>query len=154
LVNVFNIADWVIPGSANHAAFKESLNPFFKSMEETEAAWNKVPEFLKVSLLFVSPGEDLADLEDAEDATKLGIQTSNTPSQAQDIVLGTASFGVRCRFQDRITGVDEEKPRTLLTAKVVFESNLLSIFAIQEERKPTTISFWESTAQRGDGRDP
>jgi hypothetical protein len=153
LVNVFKIADWVIPGSANRAAFEESLNPFFKSMEETEAAWSKVPEFSKVSLLFVSPGEDLADFEDAEDVTKLGIQTFNIPSSAQDIVLGTASFGVRCQFQDRVTGVVEEKPRTLLTAKVILESNLPSIFAIQEERKPTIISD-QSTAQREDGRDP
>lgn len=97
----------------------------------------------------------------AEDATKPGIQISNALS-AQNIVqtvLGTTAFGVRCRFQDRITGVIDEKPRTLLTAKVMFESNLPTIFVVQEERKPTTIFAWssvssQSTPQREDGRDP
>jgi len=134
----------VVPGSANRAAFEESLNPFFKSMSETEIALKKVPEFSRVSLSFAAPGND---------TTKLGIQTSNGPSPVRDIVLGTTAFGVRCRFQDRITGVNEDKPRTLLTAKVISESNLPSIFDIPEERKPTAISS-QSTAQRGDGRDP
>jgi len=149
LVNVFKVANWVIPGSANRAAFEESLNPFFKSMSETEIALKKVPEFSRVSLSFAAPGKD---------TTKLGIQTSDGPSPVQDIVLGTTAFGVRCRFQDRITGVNEDKPRTLLTAKVISESNLPSIFGIQGERKPRTTSsrtiFSQSTAQRGDGRDP
>ena len=130
-------------------------------MEETEAAWKQLPEFTKVSLSFFSPGEDLADEIYAEDATKPGIQKFNAlPAQNTDqTVLGTTAFGVRCQFQDRITGVDEDKPRALLTAKVIFESSLPSIFAIQEKRKPTTIFSRSSlssqrTAQRGDGRDP
>jgi hypothetical protein len=95
-------------------------------------------------LSFAAPGED---------ATKLGIQTYNGPSSVQDIVFGTTAFGVHCRFQDRITGVDEDKPRALLNAKVIFEPYPPSIFDNPEERKPTAISS-QSTAQRGDGRDP
>jgi hypothetical protein len=107
-------------------------------MEETETALKKVPEFTKVSLSFVSPGEDLAGSKTyAEDATKDGIQLAK-PSH--NIVLGTAAFGVRCVFQDRIKGVDEEKPRTLLTAKVVLESKLQHIFGAQKKGSPKTRS--------------
>jgi len=130
-------------------------------MEETETAWKQLPGFTKVTLSVFSPGEDLGDETYAKDATKSEIQISNA-LPAQNIVqtvLGTTAFGVRCRFQDRITGVVDEKPRTLLTAKGIFESNLPSIFAVQEERKPTTIFSQSSisskrTAQREDGRDP
>ena len=127
------MAAWAIPGSANHAAFKKLLNPFFESMEETKVQCNKVPKFWKVSLAFTSPGQDLAGETFAEDATKLGIQTSKRPSPAQGIVLGTASISVCCQFQDCITGVDEDKLRTLLTVKVIFKSYLLSVFAIQDK---------------------
>src|SRR6266567_597697 len=61
LINVFKIAAWVIPGSAKRAAFEDTLNPFFKSMEETEGAWKKLPDFTTVSLCVISQGEDLAD---------------------------------------------------------------------------------------------
>ena len=149
LVNVFKIAAWVVPGSANRAAFEELLNPLFKSMEETEVAWNKVPAFSRVSLLFLSPSEDFANFEDAKDVKNVGIRASNGPSSVQDIVVGTVAFGVRCRLQDRITGVHEAKPSTLLAAKVICESNLRYIFGIQKERNPPT-----TPGQEGDGRDP
>ena len=132
-------------------------------MEETEAAWKQLPGFTKVSLSIFSPGENLGDETYAEDATLPGIQISNALPEQKFVqtVLGTTAFGVRCRFQDRITGVVDEKPRTLLTAKVIFESNLPSIFALQEERKSTTVFSRssissQSTAhwQREDGRDP
>jgi len=141
----------MIPGSANRAAFEELLNPFFKSMEETEAVWNKVPEFSRVSLFFLSPGQDLANFEDAKDVTNIKIQASEGPSL--DIVVGTAAFGVRCRFQDCITGVYQDKPSTLLAARVICESNLRHISGNQKERKPPTTPG-QSMAQHGDGRDP
>ena len=121
-------------------------------MEETEAAWNQVPEFSRVSLFFLSPGEGLANFEDAKDVTNVGIQTSNGPLP-QDIAVGTVAFGVRCRFQDRITGIYDDKPSTLVVAKVICESNLRYIFGIQKEQKPPTTPGL-STAQHGDGRDP
>jgi hypothetical protein len=153
LISVFKIAGWVIPGSANRVAFEESLNPFFKSMEEIEATWVKVPEFAKVSLSFFPPGEDLADWETyAEDATEPVIQASNGPSPSQNIVLGTSALGVRCLIQDRSEGV-EDKPRTLLAAKVILEANLRYIFGVQEDQKPTTMSD-QRTSQPEDGRDP
>jgi hypothetical protein len=111
-------------------------------MEETETALKKVPEFTKVSLSFVSPGEDFAD------SKTCGIQTSKS---SHNIVLGTTALGIRCLFQDRIKGVDEEKPRTLLTPKVVLESKLQHIFDKQKEGKTTTRSG-QSTSQHGDGR--
>ncbi|KIM36853.1 hypothetical protein M413DRAFT_31458 [Hebeloma cylindrosporum] len=77
LISVFKIAAWVIPGSANRSAFEESLDPFFESVEEIEAAWTTVPEFAKISLSFVSPGEDLADFQTYAEAEVLPrIQTS------------------------------------------------------------------------------
>ncbi|KIM36848.1 hypothetical protein M413DRAFT_31455 [Hebeloma cylindrosporum] len=152
LINVFKVADRVIPGSANRSAFEEFLNPLFKSMEELETAWTKVPEFSKVYLSFISPGEHLADSEDVEDASKLGIRASSGPSAAQNVVLGTAALGVRCLFKNHITGQGESTPRTLLPAKVICESNLQRIFGGQEEQKPTTMSGLSPT-QRKDGRD-
>ena len=124
-------------------------------MEDTEAAWNEVPEFSRLSLFFLSSGEDLANfkLEDAKDVTNVGIQASKSPSPVQDIVVGTAALGVRCRFQDRITGVYQDKPSTLLAARVICESNLRHIFGNQKERKPPTTPG-QSMAQHGDGRDP
>ena len=136
----------MIPGSANRAAFEESLNPFFKSMEETETALKKVPEFMKASLFFVSPGEEFTD------SKTYGIQTSKP---LHNIVLGTTALGIRCLFQDRIKGVDEEKPKTLLTAKIVLESKLQHIFGTKKEGKPITRSG-QSTSHRGNanGREP
>ena len=143
----------MIPGSASRAAFEESLNPFFKSMEEIEVAWTKVPEFTKVSLSFVSPGEDLADFETyAEDATEPEIPTSNEPSPSQNIVLGTVAFGVHCLFRDHNNDV-EDKPRIIIAARVILEENLRYIFGIREEQKPTAMSN-RSASQTGDGRDP
>ena len=127
------------------------MNPFFKSMVETEAALKKVPKFTKVSLSFVFPGEDLNDSKTYEEGvTKHGIQISKP---WHNIVLGTAALGVRCLFQDRIRGVDEEEPRTLLAAKVVLESKLEHIFGTKNEGKTTTKSG-QSTSPRGDGREP
>ena len=133
----------MIPGSANRAAFEESLNPFFKSMEETETALKKVPEFTKVSLSFVSPGDDFTD------SKTYGIQTSKL---LHNIVLGTTALGIRCLFQDRIKGVDEEKPRTLLAPKLVVESTLQHIFDTQKEGERITRSG-QITNQHGDGRE-
>jgi hypothetical protein len=122
-------------------------------MEEIEAELTEVPEFTKVSLSFVSPGEDLAGFETyTGDATKPVIRTSKGPSPSQIIVLGTSAFGVRCLFQDRIKGF-EDKPRTLLAARIFMEANLRHIFGIQEEKKTTTMSN-RSVNQPEDGRDP
>jgi len=129
------------------------LNPFFRSMEEIEAAWTNVPEVTKVFLSLVSPGEDLANFETyAENAIKPGIQIFNEPSPSQNIVLGTAALGVHCLFQDRIKGV-ADKPRILLAAKVILEANLRYIFSSQQEQKPTAVSN-QSASRPGDGRDP
>lgn len=99
LISVFKIAAWVIPGSTTHATFKESLTPFFKSMEKIKAVLTKVPEFTKVSFSFISPGEDLAGFKTyTGDATKLVIQRSQGPSPLQVIVLGTSAFGICCLF--------------------------------------------------------
>lgn len=143
----------MVPGSANRVAFEESLKPFFKSMEEIEAAWTKVSEFTQVVLSFVSPGEALANFETyAEIVTELGIQTSSEPSPSQNIVLGTTAFGVRCLFQDRIKCV-EDKPRTLLAAKVVLEENLRYMCpGGQEDQKSTSMSD-QYASQPEDGRD-
>ena len=129
----------MIPGSANRAAFEESLNPFFKSMEETETALKKAPEFTKVSLSFVSPDEDFTDSK-----------TYQTSKSSHNIVLGTTALGIRCLFQDRIKGVDEEKPRILLEPKVVPESRLQHIFSTTK-RKPTDKTG-QSIRQHRDGR--
>jgi len=146
----------MIPGSASRAAFEESLNPFFKSLEEIEAALTKVPEFTRVWLSFVSPGEDLADFEtyaDSEEATEPGIPTSNEPSPSPNTVLGTVAFGVHCLFHDQINGVDSDKPRIVIAARVILEENLRYIFGIQENQKPAAMSN-RSASQAGDGRDP
>ena len=149
LTSVFKVAAWVIPGSAKRTAFEESLNPFFKSMQETEAAWNKLSEFTKVSLSFVSPGEVFANSETyEEDKTRHGIQTSEGSLQSQHIVLGTVAFGVCCLFQQR-----EQRPRTLLTAKVILEESLWHVFGNGEEQNPASMSDLYIT-QRGDGCDP
>jgi hypothetical protein len=149
---IFKIAAWVIPGSANRAAFEETLNPLFKSMEEIETAWEKVAEFTKVSLSFVSPGEDLADFETyQEDATEPGIQISNETSPSQNIVLGTAALGIHCLFRNGIKGV-EDQPRIILAAKVILEANLRYMF-LEDDQKPPSISNQRSS-QPGDGRDP
>jgi len=80
----------------------------------------KVPELMRVSLSFVSPGEAFADFETyAEDVTEPGIQTFNEPSPSQNIILGTSALSVHCLFQDRI----HDKPRILLAAKVFLEAN-------------------------------
>lgn len=116
-------------------------------MEDTETALKQVPLFTKVSLAFISSGEDLADSKTyAEDGMKYRIQISK-PSH--NIVLGTAAFNVCCVFQDRIKGVDEEKLRTLLTVKVVLESKLQHIFGSQGGERPMTRSN-QSTSQCGD----
>ena len=117
------------------------MKPFFESMEEIEAVWTKVPEFTKVFLSLVSPGEALENFETyAENVIEPGIQTSSEPSPSQNIVLGTAAPGVRCLFQDRIKGV-EEKPRTLLAAKVILEKHLRYMCpGGQENQKPTSMS--------------
>ena len=122
-------------------------------MEEIEAAWTNIPEFTKVFLSLVSPGEDLADFETyAENAIEPGIQTLNEPSPSRNIVLGTAALGLHCLFQDRTEGV-EDKPRILLPAKVILEANLRYIFSSQQEQEPTAMSN-RSASQPGDGRDP
>jgi hypothetical protein len=143
----------VIPGSANRVAFEESLNPFFKSMKEMEAAWTKLPEFSKVSLLVVPAGKELDSEGYAEDATKPVIQTSTRPSSSQkNIVLGTSALGVLCVFQDHIKGV-EYKPKIVLAAKVILEKNLRYMFpGGQEDQKPTSTSD-QRTSQPEDGRD-
>lgn len=143
LISVFKIAAWVIPGSAKRAAFEESLNPLFSSMDKIEGAWTKVPESTKVSLSFLSPGKDLADVQVyTEDATISAIH---------DIVLGTSAFGVHCLFQDHAKGV-EDKPKSLLAGKVFLERNLQSIFN-QEDQKPSCVSH-QRNSKLGDGRDP
>lgn len=116
----------MIPGSAKRAAFEESLNPFFNLMEQTEVTWKKIPEFTKVSLSFVPSGEDLADSETYAEDTTCAIPTSKGLSPPQRIVLGTVALGVRCLFQDRTIGVNGQKPRTLLTAKVILVDHLPS----------------------------
>ena len=143
----------MIPGSANRAAFEESLNPFFKSMEKIEAAWTNVPEFTEIFLSLVSPGEDLADFETyAKNAIEPGIQTFNEQSPSRNIVLGTAALGVHCLFKGHINGV-EDKPRIVLAAKVILEASLRYIFSNQQEQKPPAMSN-RSASQPGDGRDP
>lgn len=134
----------MIPGSAKRAAFEDALNTFLKLMEKAEATLKKIPDFTAVSLSFVPPGEELAD------SARDDIPTCNGPSSPQHIVLGTVSLGVRCLFQDRVRGINEQRPRTLLTAKVIMEEDLRSIMGVQEEQKPTLLSGQE----RGDGRDP
>jgi len=127
------------------------LNPFFKSMKETETALKKIPEFTKVFLSFVPPGENFGDAKAyAEDASKGRVQASN-PSH--DVVLGTTALGLCCLFQDRIKGVEEAKPRTLLTAQVILESKLHCIFGTKKEGKPKTRPS-QNTSQHGDGREP
>jgi hypothetical protein len=122
-------------------------------MEEIEAAWTNIPEFTKVFLSLVSPGEDLADFETyAENPIERGIQTFNESSPSQNIVLGTAALGVHCLFQDHTKGV-EDKSRILLAAKVILEANLQYIFSSQQEQKPTAVSN-RSASQPRDGRDP
>ena len=124
------------------------MNSFFKLMEEIEATWKKIPEFAKVSLSVVSPGEDFANLETyEEDKTRCGLPPSKG-SQQTGIVLGTAALGVHCLFQQR-----EQSPRTLLKAKVILEDNLRYIVGVQAEQKPTNSSHL-NTRQHGDGRDP
>jgi len=118
-------------------------------MEETDAAWNKIPEFTILSLSFVSPGESFADSETyEEDTTRQGTRSSTGQPPSQHIVLGTTALGVRCLFQKR-----EQSPRTLLTAKVILDGNLVHIFGTQEEQNTTTLSV-KNTNQLGDGRDP
>jgi len=143
LISVFKIAAWAIPGSAKRAAFEESLNPFFESMEETEAAWKKIPESMKVSLSFHSPGESLsASSMYKEDTTGHAIQSSNEPSPSEYIVLGTIALGVRCVLRERI---QISRPEIVLPVKVY-------MFGVQDEQKPTTLSS-QNVSQNGDGRD-
>ena len=124
-------------------------------MEEIEAVWSNVPELMKVSLSFVSPGEAFAGFEtDAEDVTEPGTRTFNEPSPSGNLVLGTSALGVHCLFQDRI----HDKLRILLTAKVFLEANLQHAFGIQKGQKSTCISDQSTSdqnmTQARDGRDP
>jgi len=120
-------------------------------MKETETVLKKIPESTKVFLSFVPPGENFGDAKAyAEDASEDSIQASK-PSH--DVVLGTITLGLRCLFQDRIQGVEEEKPRALIKAKVILESNLHYIFGTKKEGKPKTRPG-QNTSQHGDGRDP
>jgi len=117
-------------------------------MEETDSALKRIPNFMTVSLSFVSPGEDWTDW------TRDAIATSRGPSTPQRIVLGTISLGIHCLFQDRIRGINEQTSRTLLTAKVVLEEtrNSGNVFRVQEEQ--TTLSSSQNPNPRGDGCDP
>jgi hypothetical protein len=150
LSSVFKIAAWGIPGSAKRAAFEEFLNPFFKSMEETEAAWEKIPESMKVSLSFVPLGTTTNSDIYKEISTNHAIQTSNEPPRSDCIVLGTTGFGIRCIFRAHIQSAS---PDIILPAKVLSEAKIWHIFVVQEEQSPGTLSS-QNVILRGDGRDP
>jgi hypothetical protein len=129
LISVFKIAAWAIPGSDRRAAFEESLNPLFKSMEQTEAAWENISESMNISLFFTSPG---------------------IANSQGNIVLGTVGFGVCCISPGHIHNIS---PNIILPAKVLLEANLQHIFGIREEQKPSMLSSQNVGSQNGDGRD-